>query len=389
MGQIMTNFQDPGYSHSLPIPETVDPPCLSLYQPTHRHYPHTQQNVIRFRNLVRALETSLREEYATKDIRALLAPFHRLADDSAFWIHQRGGLAVLATSTFFRVYRLQRPVPELAIVADSFHTKPLLRILQSADLFHILALSGAQMRLFEGNRDFVDEVELADAVPTRIADVTGNHEVRPSEVAVTLSPGAAGGAPIFQGGGEQDKARADMERFFRAVDDAVLKHYSRPSGLPLILAALPEHHAKFRRISRNPTLIDEGISINPDVATLETLRERAWQVMEPYYLGRLAALREEFGAAQPKELASDDLERVAEAAIMGRVGTLLIESEREVPGRIDAATGRVEFAELAHPEVDDTLDDLAAMVLNAGGRVVVVPAARMPSTTGVAAIYRF
>ena len=32
------------------------------------------------------------------------------------------------------------------------------------------------------------------------------------------------------------------------------------------------------------------------------------------------------------------------------------------------------------PEVDDTLDDLAEMVLNAGGRVVVVPAARMPST---------
>ena len=74
---------------------------------------------------------------------------------------------------------------------------------------------------------------------------------------------------------------------------------------------------------------------------------------------------------------------------MGRVGTLLIEAEREVPGRIDAATGRVEFAELAHPDVDDTLDDLAEMVLKAGGRVVVVPAARMPSTTGVAAIYRF
>jgi sirohydrochlorin ferrochelatase len=71
------------------------------------------------------------------------------------------------------------------------------------------------------------------------------------------------------------------------------------------------------------------------------------------------------------------------------VGTLLIEAEREVPGRIDASTGRVAFAELADPEVDDTLDDLAELVLNAGGRVVVVPAARMPSTTGVVAIYRF
>jgi hypothetical protein len=385
----MTNLQALGYSNLLPEAGAVEPPCLSLYQPTHRHYPHTQQNVIRFRNLVRALETSLREKYATKDVRALLEPFHRLADDSAFWIHQRDGLAVLATSAIFRLYRLQRPVPELAIVADTFHTKPLLRILQSADLFHVLALSGAQMRLFEGNRDSVDEVEIGDAVPTTIGDVTGDREPKPSDVAVTVSAGASGGAAIYQGGGEQDKARADTERFFRAVDDAVLRHYSRPSGLPLILAALPQHHATFRRISRNPGLIDEGISINPDVLTLETLRERAWQAVEPNYLGRLAALREEFRAGQPKDLASDDLERVAEAAVMGRVGTLIIESEREVPGRIDAATGRVALAELAQPDVDDTLDDLAEMVLNAGGRVVVVPAARMPSTTGVAAIYRF
>ena len=183
----MTNFRDPDYSHLLPEPEGVHPPCLSLYQPTHRHYPDTQQNPIRFKNLVRVLETSLREKYANKDIRALLEPFHTLAGDSAFWTHQRDGLAVLGTSSLFRVYRLQRPVPELAIVADSFHTKPLLRILQSADRFHVLALSRAQMRLFEGNRDSVDEVELADGVPARLIDVTGDREARPSTVAVTVS----------------------------------------------------------------------------------------------------------------------------------------------------------------------------------------------------------
>ncbi len=170
----MTNFQDPRYSTLLPDANAVEPPCLSLYQPTHRHHPDNQQNAIRFRNLARVLETSLKEKYANKDIRALLEPFQRLASDSAFWIHQRDGLAVLATSSLFRVYRLQRPVPELAIVADSFHTKPLLRILQSADHFQILALSRAQMRLFEGNRDSVDEVELPDALPTRVADIRGS-----------------------------------------------------------------------------------------------------------------------------------------------------------------------------------------------------------------------
>ncbi len=385
----MTDLRGPRYSQLLPDPETVEPPCLSLYQPTHRHYPDTQQNPIRFKNLVRTLERSLKEKYASRDIEALLEPFHSLAEDSAFWIHPRDGLAVLATSSLFRVYRLQRTVPERAVVADSFHTKPLLRILQSADYFHILGLDTAHMRLFEGNRDAVDEVELPDDFPTQITDVTGEREPRPSDVAVMVSAGASGGVGVYQGSGEKDEARAAAERFFRAVDRAVLEHYSRPSGLPLILAALPEHHTTFRRISRNPALIAQGIDVHPEALTIEMLRERAWQVVEPNYLGRLAALREEFAAARPRGLASDDLATVAQAAVMGRVGTLLIEAEREVAGRIDRATGHIEFAELSDPEVDDILDDLAELVLGAGGHVVVVPAARMPSTTGAAAIYRF
>ena len=35
------------------------PPCLSLYKPTHRRHPENQQNPIRFRNLVKELETAL------------------------------------------------------------------------------------------------------------------------------------------------------------------------------------------------------------------------------------------------------------------------------------------------------------------------------------------
>ena len=62
---------------------------------------------------------------------------------------------------------------------------------------------------------------------------------------------------------------------------------------------------------------------------------------------------------------------------------------RQVPGRIDAATGEIEFADLADPEVDDLLDDLSEWVLKMGGQVVIVPKERMPTLTGVAAIYRF
>jgi hypothetical protein len=190
-------------------------------------------------------------------------------------------------------------------------------------------------------------------------------------------------------GAKSEEADIDAERFFRAVDRAVLEHHSRPSELPLLLAALPEHHYLFRKVSHNPFLIAEGIDVNPDAQEIDALRESAWRVVEPHYLARLADLIEAFGGARSEGLGADDPAQVAEAAVGGRVATLLIEADRQIPGRIDAATGALEFGELTHPEVDDVLDDLGALVMGAGGRVVVVPAEQMPTPTGVAAIYRY
>jgi hypothetical protein len=129
------------------------PPCLSLYQPTHRHRPENQQDLSRFRNLVKELETSLQQEYPAAETRLLLEPFQALAHDHDFWTHTQDGLAVLGGPSLFRVFWLQRPVAELAIVADSFHIMPLRRFLQSVGRYQILGLSLSKIQLFEGNHD--------------------------------------------------------------------------------------------------------------------------------------------------------------------------------------------------------------------------------------------
>ena len=190
-------------------------------------------------------------------------------------------------------------------------------------------------------------------------------------------------------GGKKDEVDGDAERFFRAIDRAVLDRYSQPSGLPLLLAALPEHHSLFRQVSHNPFLMAEGLMINPDVLPMDELCERAWQAVAPQYEAQRAAWADEFLAAKSHELGSDDLAQVARAAAAGRVATLLIDADRQIAGRLDAATGRVESADLGHPQVDDLLDDLGEQVEKMGGRVVVMPAAQMPSQTGLAATYRY
>lgn len=366
------------------------PPCLSLYQPTHRSRPENQQDPIRFRNLVKELEVSLRQKYPAVETRLLLEPFAALAHDEAFWNHTREGLAVLGGPNLFRVFQLQRPVAKLAVVADSFHIKPLRRFLQSVGHYQVLGLSLQKIGLFEGNRDALDEIDPAPGVPRTITEALGDELTEP--VSSVTSHGGVGQAsrPMHHGhGGKKDQVDSEAEKFFRAVDRAVLEHHSRPSGLPLILAALPEHHDLFRRISHNPFLIAEGLTINPDALPIDELRERAWQVLEPHYQARLAELGEEFEQARSKGLGSIDLSQVAQAASDGRVATLLVEADRQIAGRLDDATGRVEVADLSHPQVDDLLDDLGELVEKTGGQVLVIPAEQMPGQTGLAATYRY
>ncbi|MBP6813548.1 MAG: hypothetical protein KA169_01580 [Burkholderiaceae bacterium] len=380
-----------------------DAPCLSLYQPTHRQHPQNQQDPIRFRNLVKRLEESLRQRYASRDIPALLRPFEALAEDEAFWNHTADGLAVLAAPGLFRVYLLQRPVAELAVVADSFHTKPLMRITQSADRYQVLALNKHSFKMYEGNRDALDEMPAIEDVPQTADELLG-RDAQAREGA-HRAYGPAGSSNVTQQGAgvkhdaggvvrhgtdvKQDAEDRDTEHFFRAVDRAVLKHRSQPSAKPLILAALPQHHHQFRAVSTNPNLIAEAIDVHPDALSATALRDRAWQLMQPHYLARLAGFVDAFGAANASERGADDLGRIAEAAVAGRVETLLIEADRLIPGRIHKTSGALTRDDLDKPSVDDLLDDLGEIVLRHGGEVIVVPGERMPTRSGAAAIYRY
>jgi len=372
-----------------------DSPCISIYQPTHRNHPENQQDPIRYRQLVKQAEQSLEEQYRLEDLDAMIKQLRLLADDADFWNHRTEGLAVLSSPDTLRFVDLQRSVPELVVVADSFHTKPLIRALQSADRYQILCLSRQSARLYEGNRIALDPMDLSN-VSEVLIDTLGKATQREEP---TKQEDANASMDRVPGGGDQalyevrsvksNETDADLLQFFRIIDQAILDYHSRPTGLPLMLAALKEHHTPFREISGNPFLMDDGITTNPASLSHDQLRAKAWQTMEPSYLERLAELTEKYQTAHSRQLGSDDLQQVAEATMLGRVGTLLVEADREIAGKIDKATGKIKPGELSSPELDDVLDDLAEMVLRMNGEVVVVPSEQMPSATGVAALYRF
>jgi hypothetical protein len=367
-------------------------PCISLYQPTHRHHPDNQQDPIRYRNLVDELESSLSRSYPGPEVDSLLERLRARANDDEFWNRRTEGLAILSSADTFEVFDLQRSVPARAVVADSFHIKPLLRIVQSADRYQILCLDRHGASLYEGNRDALDPVDLTD-VPATITEALGEGLTEP-HLTVASYGGAPGGGQgrvaMHHGhGGKSAAVENDTERFFRVLDRAIIERHSRPSGLPLMLAALAEYHEPFRRVSHNPNLLSEGIVKNPDAIDLDDLRAEAWKILEPRYLQRLEKLVDEFEAARARQRGADDLSDIAAAAVAGRVASMLVDADRVIPGTLDRSTGRIQRGELGDPDRDDLLDDLAEAVLRTKGEVVVVPSGRMPTETGAAATYRY
>ena len=134
-----------------------------------------------------------------------------------------------------------------------------------------------------------------------------------------------------------------------------------------MLAALPEHHDLFHKISHNPFLMSDGIMMNAEALDLDQLRAEAWRVVEPVYLKRLSKHSDDFQVSRSRNLGSDELAQIAEAATVGRVGTLLVEADRQILGTIDPTTGQIQLGELTDHQVDDILDDLAELVLQMKG----------------------
>ncbi len=364
-------------------------PCISLYQPTHRNHPDNQPDPIRFRHLIKDIESSLRPHHKAYVVKTLMAPFVALAEDHNFWNHTFDGLAVLGAPGLFRIFLLQSSVDELTVVADSFHTKPLRQWLQSNDRYQVLAVGLHKVQLFEGNRHTLDAVVLAPGVPQTLTEALGSEHTEPQSTVSSYGGLGNGHMPMHHGhGGKKDQVDSDAKRFFRAVDRAVLEHHSSRSGLPLMLAALPEHHHLFREVSHNPFLMENGLMINPQSLTQDELHQRVWDVISLQQKTQQAEWTEAYFIAAAKGMGSDKLSQIAHAAASGRVATLLIEAERHVAGRIDQVTGHIDSSEHGDSQVDDVLDDLGSLVEKMGGVVHVLSLEQMPCRTGAAASFR-
>ena len=171
--------------------------CISIFMPTFRTGAESQQNQIRFRNLLRSAEEKLLAGgLRSQELKELLEPAQALPGNVLFWRRQSDGLALFLCAGLFRCFCLPEAFDELIVVADRFHIRPLLPVLRNDRRFYILALSQKEVRLLEGTGQNVREIEL-EAVPKSLDEALQYDEL---EKQVRFRTGSvSGGKPPTAG----------------------------------------------------------------------------------------------------------------------------------------------------------------------------------------------
>ncbi len=363
--------------------------CVSLYMPTHRTGPETQQDRIRLKNLLKqAAERLSKNGLRRADVERTLEPAHRLLDDDGFWSHRGDGLAVFVGPETFRAFRLPYRFPELVVVAERFHIKPLLSLLSGDGRFYILALSQKQVRLLQGTRHSVGAVNLA-SVPRSLAEALGPVE---HEKQLQFHTVGRGSPAIFHGqgsAGDDSEHKKDLLLYFKQIDRG-LQELVCAERVPLVLAGVDYLLPIYREANTCAELLEDGIVGNPESLSAEELHQRAWAIVEPYF-----RREQERAAAQYEELrgtgrATSDLRAIVPAAGQGRVESLFVAVGVQQWGRYEPETGRVELHDEAAPGDEDLLDLAAVETLTHGGKVYAVEPEQVPDTGGpAAAVFRY
>lgn len=363
-------------------------PFISIYLPTHCHSPENKQDPIVFKNLLKTVESSLAHKYSAKDIEASMRPLHSIEDDLELWNNTLDGLAVLSCPKRSVVYLLHDTVEPLAIVADRFQTKPLVRAFQSIDQYHLLGLSSNEFDLYQGNQHGIEKIHLPPDTPRDVKAVLGD-QLTDSYLTQGSYNNAEQSAMYHGHGGAKLEINKDTEKFFRYVDRFVEEQFSKPMKLPLILVALKEHHPTFANVSNNPYLLERGIHGEYTSMTLEQLRERTWEILVPIYQAKIAEHVSRLEQAIADGTGSNSLAIISKAIFENRVETLFVDVAKTIPGIVSPETGKIYDRSLDSPDIGDVLDALVQLALQSKSTVIALPTASMPGTSGIAAIFRY
>lgn len=352
-----------------------------------------QQDQLRIRRLIREAESLVRytAQLHPAQVEELLEPLRILVDDRRFWQHSGDGLAIFRSPRVFHPLRLPYSFKERVVVGDHFSFKPLLPLLSDGDRFYVLALSHNAVRLLVCTHESVNELKLPKQVPTSLVAFLGSEEREndlQSHSAASFGVVGKGGrhpAIIHGQGVGIDDEKNDTLRYFQQIDRG-LHGVFRDETAPLVLAGVEYLFPIYHEANTYPHLLKQGIGGNPDRLNSETLRAKAWPIVEPAVLQARERAAMQYRNFVGTGRASSQTGEIVPAAYYGRVASLFVALDQEQWGTFDPTSGRLQMHEEAQRGDEDLLDLAVIQTLRHSGEVYAVEQSDMPP---FAAVFRY
>ncbi|SDQ67104.1 hypothetical protein [Thermostaphylospora chromogena] len=347
--------------------------CVSLYLPTSPTSLGDAER-IELGNLTREALDRLRDAGADKDETAAVEEqLATLTDDDWFWRYQARTLAVFATPSSLATFRLPNRLARLAVAADRFYIKPLLRAVTFPQTAFVLALAAGSVRVLEITPDGLESLAVP-GMPTDLESAVGKETITDRASLPRLH------------GGEGRKVR--IRQFVRQVEHA-LRRVLPERNVPLILAATEPLDSIFRSVCGYPDLAPITIPGSPESLTDDELLTQARQVLDRFYADQLRELHELFEERSAQGRTAVDIADAARFATVGAIDTVFFDIDAVVPGYVDEKTGTVIFGETDGRPADGVVDEIVRRVWLTGGRVLAVRREDVPGGGDVAAILRY
>ncbi len=367
-------------------------PCISIYMPTHPAGGMSEEDSLTLKNLVRESREQMKANSIRQDtIHSFMEPVEQLIDDNYFWRYQDRGLVIFRSPDYFDSFHIPIEVEKMVYVDDDYYLKPLLPLFNGEGNFYLLLLSQNNVKLYQGNRYNLEEVNVP-GMPAGLQNIT-KFDVEEKQLQMhTPRPQKTGSdVPVYHGQGttgDDDKLKKKLRPFIKEIDKHVQKELKHEKD-KLILSGVAYLQAMFRELNSYPHLHEEGLEGNVDKWPLKDLHEKSWKIMQKVIDTSLAAELENFRQVEGSEQTSQDIKNILPAAYRGRVRTLFVARNMYQWGRFSPETGEVRL-QLEHSKhTKDMLDKAAVFTIMGRGQVYAIPNEIMPHQTHIAAIYRY
>ncbi len=341
-------------------------PVISIIAPTHRHAPENQADPIMVKNLANEAKSKLLSQLDKRDAAATIENLDK-AIEQINWENLLDGVAIYANDTKSWAYDLPFTPQPLAIAEDTFAIRELVKAINRSYRYRVLSLSESPTRLFLGDRDRL--VEIRTGFPL-----------------VHYGPGGAQGLPTDYGQRTSEIRDENHRQFFRKVELA-LKEVVKDDVTPLFITGVDRYISFWNELA--PTFKPTGV-INGsfDYMKPAELSTHVWPVVEDYFKKERLGVIEQIEKSIAAHHFAGGVSEVFEAATQARVDLLIAPEDEVISARVNPEKTQV-VSGAEGIEIADIVDETVERVLDAGGRILFLPAAEIEKYGKLAAILRY